>query len=103
MTRTHNWYVMPKLNETKKEERLQIRTDPYTKSKLQRAADYSHKSISDFVLSNSVVAADRIISEKEVKALSQLDWEAFYGALLNPPEPNKKLHAAFKRYLKTRK
>jgi hypothetical protein len=31
-------------------------------------------------------------------ALSARDWDAFYDALLNPPEPNEKLIEAARRY-----
>lgn len=93
---------MPHLNETKTE-RVQIRTDPYTKKKLQRAADYSHETVSNFVLSNSIAAAERVLAKHETKTLSKPDWEGFYNALLDPPRPNKKLQAAFKHYLKNKK
>ncbi len=92
---------MPHTNVTKKE-RVQIRTDGYTKRKLQLAADYTNKTVSEFILSNSIAAADKILAERKTIELSELDWDAFYEALLAPPEPNDKFRTAFKRYYKSK-
>lgn len=92
---------MPQLNDTKKE-RVQIRTDSYTKDKLQLAAAYTHKTVSEFVLSTSIAAADRVLAEHKTITLSAVDWDAFYDALLDPPGPNSKLRAAFRHYHKSK-
>ena len=85
-----------------KDARLQVRLDVRAKNTLQRAADYSHKSISQFVLSTALENAERIISKHEVVALSDRDWRVFYDALTKPSAPNAKLKQAFKRYRKAR-
>ncbi|HKV39717.1 MAG TPA: DUF1778 domain-containing protein [Blastocatellia bacterium] len=81
-----------------KSDRMQIRIDDFSKNKIERAARYAHKSVSDFVISNVVLAAEKVIEEHDRVTLSEPDWDLFYDAVLNPPKPNKTLRAAFKRY-----
>lgn len=85
-----------------KEERLQVRLDTRAKNLLQRAADYEHKSVSQFVLSTALENAERIVNAHEVVTLSPRDWNVFFAALDKPPAPNAKLKQAFKRYKKAR-
>lgn len=81
-----------------KRDRMHLRLDAKTKRKLERAAAYEETSVSDFVLSNAVAAADRIIDAHEKIVLLENDWDVFYDALVNPPEPNTKLREAARRY-----
>jgi len=85
-----------------KSDRMQIRIDGVSKSKIERAARYSHKTVSEFVIANAIVAADRVIEEHDRMTLSEQDWDIFYEALTNPPKPNKALKVAFKRYRQTK-
>ena len=52
--------------------------------------------MTDFVPVNAT--ADWAIEEREKITLSAKDWDVFYDALINPPEPNEKLKAAARRY-----
>lgn len=81
-----------------KRDRMHLRLDAKTKRTLERAAAYEETSISDFVLENAVEAAERVIRAREQATLSALDWDAFFDALVNPPEPNEALIAAARRY-----
>jgi uncharacterized protein (DUF1778 family) len=81
-----------------KRDRMHLRLDAGIKRKLERAAAYEETSVTDFVLANAVAAAERIIDSHEKVALSVQDWEIFYDALINPPEPNETLTAAARRY-----
>ena len=81
-----------------KNERLQVRLDARAKAVLRRAAEYSRKSLTQFVLSTALDEADRIIRRHESVTLSNRDWDLFYEALTRPPAPNRKQKAAFKRY-----
>ena len=47
--------------ETVKQERMHIRLDTLSKQKLERAAAYAHKSLSEFVLGQALHAADEVI------------------------------------------
>jgi uncharacterized protein (DUF1778 family) len=85
---------------TVKQARMHIRLDAPTKQKLERAAAYAHKSLSEFVLGQALDAADEVIHEHETLTLSQADWEVFLDALDNPPRPNTKLKRAFAEHKK---
>jgi uncharacterized protein (DUF1778 family) len=65
---------------------------------IQRAADIRGSSLSDFVLNNARDAALRVIEEYEEVRLREDDRSAFFGALLDPPEPTAHANAAFRRY-----
>ena len=88
---------MTKIAETK-HERVHLRLDPKSKRKLERAASYEETTVSRFVLSNAVAAAERVIEERERIVLPATDWDAFHDALLNPPAPNSALRRAARRY-----
>ena len=81
--------------ETVKQERLHIRLDTSSKAKLELAASYSHKSLSEFVLGQALDAADAVIHEHDTLTLDETDWQVFLDALDRPPEPNSKLRRAF--------
>lgn len=80
--------------ETTKQERMHIRLNALSKQKLEKSASYGHKKLSEFILSQSLAAAELIISEREQMTLSQDDWELFLDALENPPAKKAKLKEA---------
>ena len=82
-----------------KYERVHLRLDAKSKRKLEQAASYEKTTVSRFVLSNAIPAAERVIEAHERMVLPATDWDAFYEALLNPPEPNAALKRAARRYL----
>jgi uncharacterized protein (DUF1778 family) len=86
--------------DTVKQERMHIRLDTLSKQKLERAATYAHKSLSDFVLGQALHAADKVIHEHETLTLNKADWEVFLDALENPPKPGKKLTQAIAEHKK---
>lgn len=81
--------------DTLKQERMHIRLDALSKQKLERAAAYAHKSLSEFVLGRALHAADDVIHEHEAITLGLEDWEVFLDALENPPKPSDRLQRAF--------
>jgi uncharacterized protein (DUF1778 family) len=84
-------------------ERVQLRLDSETKRRLERAAAYEEKSVTEFVLAHASAAAERIIEEHRTVTLSPADWDAFYDALVHPPAPNKRLRAAVRWYRELRR
>lgn len=92
---------MPRANELKRE-RMHLRLDSRTKRRLERAAAYTDKSVSDFVLANAVAAAERVLAARERITLSEPDWQAFYDALMTPPGPNERLKRAVRRFKERR-
>ena len=83
-----------------KSERLEARISPKNKELFQRAADIQGRTLTDFVVSSLVSAANQIIQENEIMVLSKKDQEVFVEALLNPPAPSEKLRVAAQRYKK---
>jgi uncharacterized protein (DUF1778 family) len=49
-------------------------------------------------LTNALAAASQTIREQETIALSKPDWDVFFEALMNPPEPSGRLKRALKRH-----
>ena len=84
-----------------KDDRLQVRLTTEAKTVLQRAANYRHKTVSQFVLTTALAEAEKVIRENEAVALSAADWKVFYDALNNPPAPNAALRKAFAKYQKS--
>jgi uncharacterized protein (DUF1778 family) len=81
-----------------KRDRVHLRIDAGAKRRLERAAAYEQTSVTDFIMDNALAAADRVIESREKITLAPADWDVFYEALINPPEPNQKLKAAARRY-----
>ncbi|MEO1883515.1 MAG: DUF1778 domain-containing protein [Methyloprofundus sp.] len=79
---------------------MHIRLDTLSK-KLEKAASYNHKKLSEFVLTQSLAAAESIINEHEHITLSSNDSVLFLDALANPPQKNKKLSLATKLHKKS--
>jgi uncharacterized protein (DUF1778 family) len=81
-----------------KDNRLNIRCDERTRRLLDRAAGYSRVSLSEFVLSKAVEAAERVVQEQESITLRTDDFQAFLAALDAPGEPSPALRRAFERH-----
>lgn len=75
-------------------DRLNLRLGRDAKRKLERAAAYSDKTLTDFVIDVALQRADAIVRENEVITLTHAEWARFQDLLLNPPEPNKRLKKA---------
>lgn len=86
--------------ETLKQQRLHIRLDVDSKHKLERAVAYANRSLSEFVLSRALNAAEAVITEHETLRLSDADWQVFLAALEHPPEPNARCRQAFAEHAK---
>ena len=81
-----------------KDSRLNIRCDERTRQLLDRAAGYARVSLSEFVLSRAVEAAERIVQEQQSITLKADDFQAFLAALDAPGEPSLALRRAFERH-----
>ena len=82
--------------------RVQLRLDPVTKRKIERAAAMSGRSVSEFVVTAAASEADRAAESQGKTILSAEDWEVFYEALVNPPPPNLKLKKALRAHSRLR-
>lgn len=83
---------------TLKENRLNIRCDSHTRQLLDKAANYSRVSISEFVLSHALASAQQVVQEHESITLKPKYFEAFMAALDAPAKPNAALKRALKRH-----
>src|SRR3989338_6471692 len=81
-----------------RQDRISLRLSPQSKHKLERAAAYSDKTLTDFVVDVAMQKAETIVREHEVITLTPEEWERFSESLLNPPEPNDNLKKAFAWY-----
>jgi len=82
----------------RKPERLDARLTPEQKALLQRAADLSGRSLTEFVISSAQAAAEEAIRTHQVIELTTRASEAFAATLLTPPPPNERLRAAAARH-----
>lgn len=78
-----------------RQERISLRLNPQSKRKLERAAAYSDKTLTDFVIDVALQKAEAVVREHEIISLTAKEWERFQELLLDPPEPNEKLKKAF--------
>jgi uncharacterized protein (DUF1778 family) len=81
-----------------KVERLEARISKQEKDLFAKAAALQGRSLTEFVVSSLHDIAIRVIESNRVIKLTERDSKIFANALLNPPEPNKNLKAAAKRY-----
>ncbi|MGH6905131.1 MAG: DUF1778 domain-containing protein [Geminicoccaceae bacterium] len=77
---------------------MSLRIDAAGKRTLERAASYTGSSLSDFVITRALAAANEVVQARETVMLSGRDWDAFLDALVNPPEPSAELKRALRRH-----
>jgi uncharacterized protein (DUF1778 family) len=75
-------------------DRISLRLGRDAKRKLERAAAYADKTVTDFVLDVALQSAEALVRQHEVITLTAAEWERFQAMLLNPPEANKRLKKA---------
>lgn len=78
--------------------RLEARISQNLKQQIERAAAIKGLTLSSFVVRSMEQVASKVIQEHEHRQLSETAQQAFFEALMNPPEPNEKMLAAAKRY-----
>ena len=77
--------------------RAQMRIDPAAKRVPEHAAVLLNTTISAFVVSHALEAADRPIRERERFVVGDRDWNLFFNTLVDPPEPDAALRSARRR------
>jgi uncharacterized protein (DUF1778 family) len=83
-----------------KSARIETRVSPEQKELIERAAAYSGRTVSDFVVAHVEMAARKVIDEQERLHLDQAQSRALVDALLAGKNPNKKLKLAMEAYRK---
>ncbi|HHW8868607.1 TPA: DUF1778 domain-containing protein [Salmonella enterica] len=75
-------------------ERLSLRVSKDAKKLIVRAAAIQQTNLTDFVVSNVLPVAQKIVDAAERIYLTERDTQMIMEILDNPPEPNEKLLAA---------
>ena len=88
-------------NAKRKETRLVARTSTEIQEIIQRAADYSGATLSQFLIDSAMEKARHVIERTETLHLSMTGADALFAILDNPPKANAKLLKAAKRYKDT--
>jgi uncharacterized protein (DUF1778 family) len=88
-------------NSERKETRLVARTSVEIQEIIQRAADYSGSTLSQFLIESAMEKARNVIERTETLHLSIAGANALYDALENSPNANKKLLKAAQNYKNT--
>lgn len=83
-----------------RQDRISIRLSPQSKRMLERAAAYSEKTLTDFMVDVALQKADAVVREHEVVTLDAAAFQRFQDLLLDPPAPNRTLTEAFAWYAK---
>lgn len=83
-----------------KDERVYVRVSEDVKRTLERAAEVTGRSLSDFVVNSAFDAARKAIEDAERMHLAAEDRAVFLAALSTPPAPNDALKAAAARHKK---
>jgi uncharacterized protein (DUF1778 family) len=77
-----------RVNRTKK---IDLRLTAQAKRTLQRAAEATHKTLSDFVLESALARADSVLADRRVFRLDAERWKDFLAALDPQPKPRPRL------------
>ncbi|EBH1514790.1 DUF1778 domain-containing protein [Salmonella enterica subsp. enterica serovar Pensacola] len=75
-------------------ERLSVRISTDAKKLIVRAAAIQQTNLTDFVISNVLPVAQKIVDDAEQVYLTKRDTQMIMELLDNPPVPNEKLLAA---------
>lgn len=78
--------------------RLVARTSTEVQEIIQRAADYSGATLSQFIVECSLAKANEILERADSLKLTMAGSEALFNALENPPQANNQLLMAARRY-----
>lgn len=74
-----------------KSERIEVRTTPTMKALLQRAATFSHKNVTEFLLEAGIHAAEEALVDRRVFRLDEAQWQKFQDALDRPVQSKPRL------------
>jgi uncharacterized protein (DUF1778 family) len=78
--------------------RLEARVSAPQKQLFERAAELTGLNLSQFMIAALDEVARRTVRDRELMQLTAKDSRAFVAALLNPPEPNKRLREAARKF-----
>ena len=91
---------MATADSTSKSARIETRVSQEQKDLIERAAAFSGRTVSEFVLAHVEVAAKKVIDEHEKLHLDQVQSRILVDALLASKKPTKNLKLAMDDYRK---
>ncbi len=77
--------------------RLGLRATPEQEAVLRRAAEVSHKSLTDFILDSACLAAEQTLLDQRLFMVSGGQYQALMDLLDRPEQPNAGLNDLFSR------
>ncbi len=83
-----------------KSARIETRVSPEQKELIERAAAYTGRTVSDFVVTHVEVAAKKVVDKHERLRLDQTQSRLLVEALLSARKPNKNLEHAMENHRK---
>lgn len=75
--------------------RLGLRATPEQEKVLRRAAEVSHKSLTDFILDSACLAAQETLLDQRLFMVTGEQYQAFLDLLDRPGQPNPGLQKLF--------
>jgi uncharacterized protein (DUF1778 family) len=82
-------------------DRINLRLSSHAKRRLERAAAYSEKTLTDFVVDVALQKADTILQKQDSTTLTRDEWERFHTLLLDPPRQNERFRRAASEHKRT--
>ncbi len=82
-----------------KTERISARVPAHVHQMLCRAADLTGATVNQFLVQSALEKAHTVIEEDRMIRLTGESARKFFDAIENPPLPNDKLKAAFRKHL----
>jgi len=76
-------------------DRWEFRVEAPADELVRRAADVSHRTLTDFVVQAAVVEADRVLGDRTRFVLEDDQWTRFVELLDRPPQENPGLTKLF--------
>lgn len=81
-----------------KDKRIDLRVSEAQKSLLEKASELNGMSLSTYLLSHGLAAAQADVEKHEKLVLSDTDRDLFLQLLANPPHPEKALVEAMREF-----
>ena len=91
---------MPRTNTPTRSARIAARIAPDVRSAIERAAEITGISLSEFIVAAASGAAERTLRMAQIIRFSIADQERITDMLASPPAPNKALKQAFAAHRK---
>ena len=85
------------VSRTSRSARLGLRATPEQEAVLRRAADISHKSLTDFILDSACHAAEQTLLDQRLFVVSGEQYQDLLDMLDQPAQENKGLQDLFSR------